>query len=261
MHEGIDLVASAGTPVYAAGDGVVVGAAPNGRYGNWIRIDHGGKLATVYGHLMAFAPGIEPGETVVRGELIGFVGSTGRSTGAHLHFEIQNDGRSANPITHPELKDPAAARRRSRPLPQAGGALARGTHARGQGRGHGPLTPVSDHDVIVIGARCAGAPLAMLLARQGRRVLAVDRARFPSDTVSTHFLWPRTTAFLAQWGLLETLAATGCPPIEKVRIHFGSARVQGPARGGRRHRGDGIARAAPCSMPCWSMPRAVPAPR
>jgi murein DD-endopeptidase MepM/ murein hydrolase activator NlpD len=104
MHEGVDLVAPYGTMVYAAADGVVVGAAPNGRYGNWIRIEHGGRLATVYGHLSAFAPGIEPGETVVRGELIGFVGSTGRSTGAHLHFELLSDGRPVNPINHPELK-------------------------------------------------------------------------------------------------------------------------------------------------------------
>jgi murein DD-endopeptidase MepM/ murein hydrolase activator NlpD len=104
MHEGMDLVAPAGTPVYAAADGVVVGAAPNGRYGNWIRIEHGEKLATVYGHLMAFAPGIEPGESVVRGELIGFVGSTGRSTGAHLHFEVLDNGKPVNPINHPELK-------------------------------------------------------------------------------------------------------------------------------------------------------------
>jgi flavin-dependent dehydrogenase len=84
-----------------------------------------------------------------------------------------------------------------------------------------------DYDVIVIGARCAGAPTAMLLARKGRRVLAVDRAIFPSDTVSTHFMWPRTTAFLAKWGLLEALAATGCPPIEKVRVHFGATTLQG----------------------------------
>ena len=104
MHEGIDLVAPAGTPIYAAADGIVVGAAPNGRYGNWVRIEHSGKLATVYGHLMAFAPGIEPGESVVRGELIGFVGSTGRSTGAHVHFELQVDGKAVNPITHPDLK-------------------------------------------------------------------------------------------------------------------------------------------------------------
>ena len=104
MHEGIDLVAPVGTAVYAAADGVVVGAAPNGRYGNWIRIEHSSRLATVYGHLSAFAPGIEPGETVVRGELIGFVGSTGRSTGAHLHFELLSDGKPVNPINHPELK-------------------------------------------------------------------------------------------------------------------------------------------------------------
>jgi murein DD-endopeptidase MepM/ murein hydrolase activator NlpD len=104
MHDGIDLVAPAGTPVYAAGDGVVVGAEPNGQYGNWIRIEHEQKLATVYGHLMAFAPGIHPGEEVVRGELIGFVGSTGRSTGAHLHFELQIDGKPVDPITSPELK-------------------------------------------------------------------------------------------------------------------------------------------------------------
>jgi murein DD-endopeptidase MepM/ murein hydrolase activator NlpD len=104
LHEGVDLVAAAGTPIFAAAGGVVVGAGPNGRYGNWIRIEHGQKLATVYGHLMAFAPGIQPGEVVERGELIGFVGSTGRSTGAHLHFELQIDGKPVNPITSPELK-------------------------------------------------------------------------------------------------------------------------------------------------------------
>src|SRR5437867_3320019 len=87
--------------------------------------------------------------------------------------------------------------------------------------------PMSGYDVIVIGARCAGAPLAMLLARQGRHVLAVDRATFPSDTVSTHFMWPRTTAFLAKWGLLDALAATGCPLIDTVRIHFGATSLHG----------------------------------
>ena len=104
MHEGIDLVAPSGTPVLAAADGVIVGAAPNGRYGNWIRIDHGKGIATQYGHLSAFAPGIEPGATVVKGEPIGFVGSTGRSTGAHLHFEVLDNGKAVNPVTHPELK-------------------------------------------------------------------------------------------------------------------------------------------------------------
>ena len=86
LHAGVDLVASVGTPIHAAADGVVVGAAPNGGYGNWIRIDHADHLSTVYGHLSAFAPGIVPGEAVARGEVIGFVGSTGRSTGAHRAF-------------------------------------------------------------------------------------------------------------------------------------------------------------------------------
>lgn len=104
MHQGVDLVAPVGTPVYAAADGVVVGAAPNGGYGNWVRIDHSAKLTTVYGHLVAFAPGIEPGVTVARGELIGLVGSTGRSTGAHLHFEVLDNGKPTNPMDHPEFK-------------------------------------------------------------------------------------------------------------------------------------------------------------
>lgn len=104
MHDGVDLVAPAGTPVQAAADGLVVGAAPNGRYGNWVRIEHGGKLASVYGHLSAFAKGLQPGMIVSRGDVIGFVGSTGRSTGAHLHFELQVDGKPVNPTTHPELK-------------------------------------------------------------------------------------------------------------------------------------------------------------
>jgi 2-polyprenyl-6-methoxyphenol hydroxylase-like FAD-dependent oxidoreductase len=83
------------------------------------------------------------------------------------------------------------------------------------------------HDVLVVGTRCAGASLAMLLARSGHKVLAIDRAHFPSDTVSTHFLWPRTTSFLAKWGLLDKLAATGCPPIERVTADYGPVAVSG----------------------------------
>lgn len=69
------------------------------------------------------------------------------------------------------------------------------------------------HDVIIIGARCAGSPTAMLLARRGFKVLLVDRATFPSDTISTHILWPHGAESLARWGLLDTLAASGLPPI------------------------------------------------
>lgn len=104
MHDGVDLVAPTGTPIYAAADGIVVGVGPNGRYGNWIQVDHAGKLSTVYGHLSRFADGLMVGTTVSRGDVIGFVGSTGRSTGAHLHFEVQSEGKAVNPTTHPEFK-------------------------------------------------------------------------------------------------------------------------------------------------------------
>ena len=80
-------------------------------------------------------------------------------------------------------------------------------------------------DVIVVGARCAGAPAAMLLARQGHRVLLVDRARFPSDTLSTHFLPPRGVAKLAAWDLLDRLRATGCPAINPITFDTGQAAV------------------------------------
>jgi flavin-dependent dehydrogenase len=86
---------------------------------------------------------------------------------------------------------------------------------------------VPAYDAIIVGARCAGAALALLLARRGRHVLVLDRAHFPSDTVSTHFLWPRTTAALARWGLLDALAATGCPPIDVVNMQTGSVAMRG----------------------------------
>ena len=106
MHEGIDLVAEPGTPVHASADGIVAGAAPNGGYGNCIEIEHAGKLSTVYGHLSSFAPRIAPGVRVQKGDLIGFVGNTGRSTGPHLHFELRTNGKAIDPATHPSIKPP-----------------------------------------------------------------------------------------------------------------------------------------------------------
>lgn len=82
-------------------------------------------------------------------------------------------------------------------------------------------------DVIVVGARCAGSPVAMLLARKGYRVLLVDRATFPSDTISTHVVHPRAVAALARWGLLDGLHATGCPPIHTYSFDFGPFTISG----------------------------------
>jgi 2-polyprenyl-6-methoxyphenol hydroxylase-like FAD-dependent oxidoreductase len=75
------------------------------------------------------------------------------------------------------------------------------------------------YDAIIVGARCAGSSTAMLLARRGFTVLLVDRANFPSDTISTPILWPHGAEILARWGLLDRLAATGLPPIT-LRMTF-----------------------------------------
>src|SRR5262245_41180603 len=83
------------------------------------------------------------------------------------------------------------------------------------------------YDAIIIGARCAGAPTGMLLARNGYRVLVVDRATFPSDTVSTHVVHPFGVAALARWGVLDRLTATGCPPIHTYAFDFGPFTLAG----------------------------------
>jgi flavin-dependent dehydrogenase len=83
------------------------------------------------------------------------------------------------------------------------------------------------YDVIVVGARCAGSPTAMLLARKGYRVLLLDKATFPSDTMSTHIVHPPGVAALARWGLLERLAASGCPPIDTYSFDFGPLTIAG----------------------------------
>jgi 2-polyprenyl-6-methoxyphenol hydroxylase-like FAD-dependent oxidoreductase len=84
------------------------------------------------------------------------------------------------------------------------------------------------YDAIVIGARCAGSPTAMLLARRGYRVLLVDRARFPSETMSTHIIHPPGLAALQRWGLLDDLIATGCPVWPTLRADFGPIVLEGP---------------------------------
>lgn len=86
---------------------------------------------------------------------------------------------------------------------------------------------IKNYDAIVVGARCAGSPTAMLLARKGYHVLVVDRAKFPSDTISTHFVHPPGVAALRRWGLLERLVATGCPPIDTYAFDFGPFTISG----------------------------------
>lgn len=99
MHRGIDFAAPRGTPIMAAGDGVIDVAARNGAYGKYIRIRHNQEYKTAYGHLKSFKKGIRKGVRVRQGDTIGYVGSTGRSTGPHLHYEIHRNGRQVDPMS------------------------------------------------------------------------------------------------------------------------------------------------------------------
>lgn len=104
MHAGIDLAGPVGTPIYATADGTISDASYNsGGYGNLVKIDHGRGIETRYGHLSSFL--VRPGQRVTRGQMIGRMGSTGRSTGSHLHYEVRIDARAVNPIPFMKSSD------------------------------------------------------------------------------------------------------------------------------------------------------------
>jgi murein DD-endopeptidase MepM/ murein hydrolase activator NlpD len=99
MHTGIDFAAPTGTPIYSTGNGVVSQTEFNGRgYGNNVVINHGYGYQTLYGHMTKFV--VRPGQKVQRGDLIGYVGSTGSSTGPHCHYEVIKDGNKIDPINY-----------------------------------------------------------------------------------------------------------------------------------------------------------------
>jgi murein DD-endopeptidase MepM/ murein hydrolase activator NlpD len=111
MHEGIDLAAPMGTSIYATADGTVVKAGwSNGGYGNLVEVDHGRGIITRYAHLSAVA--VRPGQHIARGQQVGRMGSTGRSTGSHLHYEVRIDGRAVNPIPFMKTTDYVLAMQR-----------------------------------------------------------------------------------------------------------------------------------------------------
>ncbi len=98
MHRGTDFAARRGTPIYAAGDGVVESAGRKGASGRYVRIRHNATYKTAYAHMSRIAKGVRRGKRVRQGQVIGYVGSTGRSTGPHLHYEVLSNGRQLNPM-------------------------------------------------------------------------------------------------------------------------------------------------------------------
>lgn len=111
LHPGIDLAGPMGTPIYATADGTVQRAGWNsGGYGNLVELDHGRGIATRYGHMSAIL--VNAGDHITRGQLIGRMGSTGRSTGSHLHYEVRIDGRAVNPVPFMKATDYLVAMQR-----------------------------------------------------------------------------------------------------------------------------------------------------
>ena len=98
MHNGVDMAAPSGSPILAAADGTVIAASYSGSMGNYIMIDHGSDIITIYMH--ASSLGVSVGQEVSAGDRIGSVGSTGRSTGPHLHFGVRKNGAYVNPWTY-----------------------------------------------------------------------------------------------------------------------------------------------------------------
>jgi len=98
-HKGVDFAAPRGTPIMAAGTGTIVRSSRFGSFGNYIRIRHSDGYSTAYAHLSKYARGVKKGRRVTQGQIIGYVGTTGRSTGPHLHYEVLKNGRQINPMT------------------------------------------------------------------------------------------------------------------------------------------------------------------
>lgn len=99
LHAGVDFAAPSGTPILAAGAGKVAMAGPNGGYGLYVKLQHTKDIGTAYAHMSRLGPGIKAGVSVRQGQVIGFVGSTGMSTGPHLHYEFHRGGKQVNPLT------------------------------------------------------------------------------------------------------------------------------------------------------------------
>ena len=125
-HKGVDYAAPRGTPIKATGDGKVLLAGRRGGYGNTVIIQHGNTYRTLYGHMQGFAKGVKTGGSVKQGQVIGYIGTTGLSTGPHLHYEFQVNGVHVDPLGRKlPMSDPIAKSERSRFLQQSQPLMAR----------------------------------------------------------------------------------------------------------------------------------------
>ena len=242
MHRGIDFAAPTGTPVYAAGDGRVSFVGRNSGYGNYVRIDHDGGYATAYAHLSRIAAGLKRNGRVKQGQVIGQVGSTGVSTGPHLHYEILVDGRQVNPLEVKAVGNTRLCRRGDEPLRRGGGRdrpppcparRRRGRRHRSPaltpragapaspgrtsavGRSGAALEPYDGHAMTlpVMAARCARPPPA---GHAGHR--RADRGAPTSASALSALATARVVSFLRN---VNRFTDTAVPPSQTVFDRLG----------------------------------------
>ena len=145
LHKGTDFAAPTGTPVYAAGSGTVQRASWNGGYGNYVKIKHSRGYDTAYAHLSRYARGLKAGQKVRQGDVIGYVGSTGASTGPHLHYEVYVDGKPLNAMS---LKLPTGRKLVEEPAMLAEFRQHKAAiDALRAGEGAGPMAALAPHEV------------------------------------------------------------------------------------------------------------------
>ena len=186
MHTGVDWAAPTGTPILAAGDGTVERVGREGGYGNYVRIRHANGFATAYGHMSRYAPGMEPGIKVKQGQMIGFVGSTGMSTGPHLHYEVLVNNKFVNPMT---IQVPRGLQLNGRELAEFQKERRRIEVADGNGPGHEPRRAGEYDELVFSDTQIPSARRPC--SRAGRYALqrfaryALERTRTPLRTLAS----------------------------------------------------------------------------
>ncbi len=147
MHKGVDFSAPTGTPIMAAGDGVIERSSWYGSFGNYVRIRHNGTYKTIYAHMSKYGRGIKKGVRVRQGQIIGYVGATGRVTGRHLHYEVYMNGKQVNPLT---LKIPSGIKLKNAQFENYKIAMTETNHLIAEAKSHILLTKTYARNLEVI---------------------------------------------------------------------------------------------------------------
>ena len=181
-HKGVDYAAPRGTPIKATGDGKIVLAGRRGGYGNAVIIQHSGKYRTLYGHMQGFAKGIKTGGTVKQGQIIGYIGTTGLSTGPHLHYEFQVNGQHVDPLgVKLPMADPLASAEKKRFLQMSKPLMARMDQERPPCSRRTSADPMPRYLGVMSGTSLDGLDIALIDQGERTRLLASHYIPMPDS--------------------------------------------------------------------------------